>query len=160
MKIKYCIDMDGVIAEWGTEGYTEKGYFSTRPAIPNMVLAVAQMVKQGKDVYILSSVLQDDHSATEKHIWLDIMFGDLIPMEHRIFVPYGDCKDNYVEKIDGCVNVLIDDYNPNLEAWSGIAIKFLNGMNGASKQWTGNTVHYLMPPAEIVSRMNNICCMC
>jgi 5'(3')-deoxyribonucleotidase len=156
-KRRYFIDMDGVIAEWGTEGYTEKGYFATRPLMKNMVDAVKQMISEGKDVYVLSAVLQDNHSAGDKHSWLDEIFGDLMPMEHRIFVPYGECKADYITQFSDSENVLIDDYNDNLFAWRGVAIKFLNGINGGSRVWKGHSICYNWQPAMIVHQINQIC---
>ena len=158
MHTRFFIDMDGVLAEWETSAdYTQKGYYATRPPIQNMVNAVKQMILQKKEVYILSAVLQDDHSASDKHVWLCNMFGNLLPMERRIFVPYGACKADYVRKLGTGRNVLIDDYNLNLTSWNGVPIKFLNGINGGSHEWKGDTIHYQSYPADIIRQIECIC---
>lgn len=98
MALPIFIDMDGTLAEWQWEGkYTEKGYYANLPEIPNMVKATKQLIKDGFDVYILSAVLDDDHSADDKNYWLDKHLGkNLIPDNKRIFVSYGRCKADYV----------------------------------------------------------------
>ena len=155
MVLPIFIDMDGTLAEWQWEGkYTEKGYYANLPEITNMVKATKTLIKDGFNVYILSAVLDDEHSSDDKHIWLDNHFGkSLIPDNKRIFVPYGRCKADYVGDATG---VLVDDYDLNLFAWNGVGIKVFNGINGSEKRWKGKNVHYLEEPESIANTIKAI----
>lgn len=136
------VDMDGTLAEWqwvGPDTFTKKGYYSSLPCNESMVEATKHLIKKGCNVYILSAVLNDNHSKDDKNKWLDKYLPE-IPSENRIFVPYGDCKDDYVEHESG--DVLVDDYNPNLDDWEGIPIKFVNSINNRSGEWKGFTISH------------------
>ena len=154
---KIYIDMDGTIARWdwvGPDVFTSRGYYATRPPMANMVNAVKRLcAMKGVEVYILSAVLQDDHSESDKNRWLDVQFGNLIPNDHRIFVPYGESKNRYVDA-EGAV--LVDDYNPNLWEWDGIPVKILNGINGSSGEWSGYVVDHRSAPDAIVKTLLGI----
>lgn len=156
MALPIFIDMDGTLAEWQWEGkYTEKGYYANLPEIPNMVKATKQLIKDGFDVYILSAVLDDDHSADDKNYWLDKHLGkNLMPDNKRIFVSYGRCKADYVG--NDVKGVLIDDYDLNLFAWNGVGVKIFNGINGSEKRWKGESIHYLEKPQEIANTIKTI----
>lgn len=158
MHRRYFVDMDGTLVEWSADGdYTQKGYYATRPPITNMVNAVKQMLEEGKDVYTLSAAPVDDHSEADKNVSLDNLFGDLLPMERRIFVPYGQCKADYIMQFADSMNVLIDDFNDNLFSWNGVPIKFLNGINGGSNEWCGFVIQYDWQPAMIINQIERIC---
>lgn len=136
------IDMDGTLAQWqwvGPDTFCKKGYYSSLPLNETMVDATKELIKQGATVKILSAVLQDNHSKDDKNEWLDKHLPE-IPYENRIFVPYGECKDDYVEHSEN--DILVDDYNPNLDEWEGIPIKFCNGINNRSGEWKGYTISY------------------
>lgn len=136
------IDLDGTLAQWqwvGPDTFTKNGYFSSLPQIESMVGATKKLVSEGYDVYILSAVLRDDHSENDKNEWLDQYLPE-IPRQNRIFVPYGCSKDNFIEHHEN--DVLIDDYNPNLDDWEGIPIKFCNGINNGSGEWKGYTISH------------------
>lgn len=157
--MKVYFDMDGTLAKWewvGPDTYTAKGYFATRPMITSMVEAAKLLAKKGIEVFILSKVLQDDHSLDDKNTWIDRVAGgsDVFPKDRRIFVPYGEAKSKYVtpDKND----ILVDDYNPNLEDWNGIAIKCLNGINGGSNQWNGYTVDVRSTSKHIAKTIEGI----
>ena len=155
--IKVYIDMDGTIARWdwvGPDVFTRKGYYAARPPMANMVSAVKRLcAMEDVEVYILSAVLQDDHSKQDKNIWLDREFGNLIPESRRIFVPYGKSKNQYV---DATKAVLVDDYNPNLREWDGIPVKILNGINGSSGEWSGYVIDHRSAPSAIVKTLLGI----
>lgn len=133
MKTIY-IDMDGVLARWcetSTREDTHRhGYFLTREPEP----AVIEAARVLSHASILSAVYEDDHSCTEKRIWLRAHgLGD-IPF---IAVPYGSRKGDFIK--DEASAILLDDFSKNLEEWRGTPVKFYNGINGKKK---AHTYHY------------------
>ena len=135
-KIKFYIDMDGVLARWNEnaseEETHEKGYFLRRQADYHAVKMVQELKKKGCDVCILSSVYTDDHSADDKHQWLkDQGLGKI----DAIFVPYGESKHKFINS-DNTLPVLVDDYGKNLLEWKAqgyFPIKYYNGVNNRPK---------------------------
>lgn len=134
------IDMDGTLATWqwvGPDTFTKPGYYSSLPMNESMVEAAKELMKEGCNVCILSAVLQDNHSKNDKDEWLDKYLPE-IPKENRFYVPYGSSKNELINHGDN--DVLIDDYNDNLDEWEGIPIKFCNGINNGSGEWKGYTI--------------------
>ena len=134
------LDMDGVVAKWskvGPDTLMTPGYFAGIEPELSMVQAT-EMLSKKADLYILSSAFEGTES--DKGVWLDNHM-PFIPEDHRIFIPYGESKNDYAPVGKG--GILIDDYNPNLQNWRrGTAIKFLNGINGGSHEWHGYTVSH------------------
>ena len=70
-----------------------------------------------------------------------------IEKTHRVFVPYGHDKKDFVDAKD-CI--LIDDFTQNLFSWEeagGIAIKYINGINSTNNSWlkhNGLTISYTL----------------
>lgn len=139
MKI-YC-DMDGFLAKWNPEASIEEvtapGYFTNREMETKVADAMKMMIRDGYDVQILTSVFNDDHSRKEKIRWLEINcpFFDTRKVN---FCVYGENKSESVAA--SAEDILIDDFTPNLKEWTGIGIKFLNGINGTKGTWDGYTV--------------------
>lgn len=136
--------MDGTLAEWkniksNNELY-KKGYYESLNPNINLLEETKKLIKEGRDIYILSSFLTDSNYALkEKNIWLDKYLPEL-PIQKRIFVPYGDNKHNYLPSKISSLDYLIDDHTPNLIEWEkagGIGIKFLNGINHIKGVWQG-----------------------
>lgn len=103
------IDMDGTLAEWqeGTpfEIVCENGYAANLPVNGNMVDATKSLVKlchkKGVEVFILSAVLDLSHSIPDKDKWLDNVLPGVFDTEHRLYVPYGMNKAEFVmQKLD------------------------------------------------------------
>lgn len=137
--INIYIDMDGVQTIFTDDSFdvvSKKGYFASRPCRKEAVELVKKLSESSYfNVYILSAVLQDDHSEKEKISWLENQGLGNIP---RIFIPYGEKKGDYVKK-EGR-HILIDDYSKNLLEWETmgenfVGIKFLNGINGNHGSW-------------------------
>ena len=157
--MRIFFDMDGVLAHWQEgepiETVTSKGYFFNLSPEFNVIEAVRMIPKLDKEaeLFILSSVFQDDHSVNEKNQWLDNHNLRVISPEHRIFVPYGESKSEYLKKTLGLEksDVLIDDFSRNLFEWHGIGIKMYNHCNGTKKEWNGYGVRNTMSPECIAS---------
>lgn len=153
---KLFIDMDGTLAEWqeGTpfEIVCERGYAAKLPINGNMVKATELLVdfckKRQIEVYILSSVLDLPHSIPDKNAWLDKVLPGSFDAEHRLYVPYGEKKSDFVLRHFGFKKqsvafsncFLLDDYTENLAAWvndGGTPIKVFNGINGKNGTYRG-----------------------
>lgn len=77
--------------------------------------------KNNYNVSFATAVYMEGNAKSDKIIWLNNNDMKSIPV---IFIPYGSCKNDYLEK--GDIKILIDDYTPNLiefEKSGGIAIK-------------------------------------
>ena len=146
--MKIFFDMDGVLAKWDSVGpdvYTAPGYFQGRPAEHRIVSAARKLIREGYNVRIASKYMFE-YMKEEKNRWLDLHFADdasvecLLSKESRVFIPYDQAKSELVDFRD---SILIDDFNQNLfdcQEQGGISIKFLNGINGGSGEWTGYTL--------------------
>ena len=111
--IRYFIDMDGVLCKWDSNASVEEtfsaGYFLNREPDEKIINLIKDLRDDGKSVSILSSVYENGICAAEKAIWLSKNGLGKIP---QIFVPYGQRKEDYVNKED--FNVLLDDFTDNL----------------------------------------------
>ena len=145
------IDMDGVLAKWDPTATAEethqKGFFLSRELEPVVAELISFLTRKGIPFSILSSVYSDGSAREEKEKWLQACGLEYVP---RIFVPYGEKKSRYVH---GTGHVLIDDYSHNLHEWEScgnIGIKFLNGLNGRKKTWTGFSISRDMPVSLMI----------
>ncbi len=138
-KQRIFFDLDGVLAVWQDvpqEHLTQKGYFSSIPIQENVVAAF-RLLERLPDIelYILSRVFQDSHSESDKKTGVTEHLN--LPKERQIYCPCGSRKEYALEEIGGIhlSDVLIDDYTENLRYWTGIPIKFYNGINGTNGTW-------------------------
>ena len=88
--------MDGTLAEWKnvTSNYElyQQGYYESLRPNEHILNETKRLIKEGENVFILSSFLSDSAFALEeKNSWLDKYLPEL-KKENRIFVPYGECK--------------------------------------------------------------------
>lgn len=168
-KKRLFVDMDGTLAEWRnisfdtpcSEEFNElsieeklnkilyyPGYFSSLKEHEHVVKAINKIVRENNDVevYIISCVLPDKNGVSpvrQKNEWLDNYLPD-IDMSHRIFVPDGESKSEYVPNGVQAGDFLLDDYTKNLLEWEsagkGIGIKLLNEVNSSKGQWCGSRI--------------------
>lgn len=144
MKRRIFVDMDGTLAKWhnveSEEILLEKGYYENLEPNENLVNVIKELIKNGEDIYILSSFLSNSNFALEeKKKWLEKYLPE-ISHEKQIFVKYGDNKASYIPGGIDKNDYLIDDYTKNLIPWKesgGIGIKFLNGINNTKGTWKG-----------------------
>ena len=137
-------DMDGVLAEYEQlelEELYKKDYFRNLKPINESVEALLQLAQNPDfEVYTLSAYLGDSaYALSEKKDWInEYLAGANIK---SIFLP---CGENKSEAVPGGIrptDILIDDYNANLNEWAkyAVAIKFLNGINHKHGSWKGLT---------------------
>ena len=145
MKQKIYFDMDGVLAAWNQDASLEevatKGYFTKCKPIEKMLAIFNRLADEGYSVHILSSVFCDDHSKEDKLEWLS-NYLPALKRENIHFSEYGKSKADFVNAKEK--DVLIDDFTPNLFAWTGRAIKLFNGINGTKGTWNGYSVSVAM----------------
>lgn len=136
-KIRIFVDMDGTLARFHDEQLYlermfEKGFFIGLKPFDNAVEAIKHIIDNhpNVDVYVLSTAITTPYCITEKNAWLDKYLPN-VDKEHRILmessagfkslcVPgnymYKDDNGKYHIKISEN-DILIDDYNKNLEGW-------------------------------------------
>lgn len=155
------VDMDGVLAKFHPEKSIEEvaseGYFRRLEPVSSVVEAIRELIKEGYEIFVLSSVFVDDHSIADKNAWLDAYLPEL---KHgcRFFVPYGDSKSEYLKEQVGLYpdDVLIDDFTLNLRQWHGIGIKLLNGINHTRASWRGYVVDGRCRPEIVANTIKGI----
>ena len=132
-------DMDGVLATWyhGFKGFNDEKnhrlsifnptnhYFANLEPYENMVELAKRLQNASIDVCIITSA--DRNTIRDKWYWCK-QYIPFIPESNIFFAPIGSKKADYI-KSNADISVLIDDFQPNLEAWTGVAIKALNGIN-------------------------------
>lgn len=158
-------DMDGVLAEFNEHATVEEitlpGYFGSRPPIMGAIRAMEWLVKNTKlDIYVLTSVFDDDHSRQEKLEWLR-KYAPFLAEDHVLFSVYG--KQTKSEAIGELLptDMLVDDHTPNLKGnrgWHGVGVKFLNGINnrGASGGYDGYYVSVQTQPEKMAKQLAGI----
>ena len=93
----------------------------------------------------------------------------IIDEEHRIFVPYGiqkkDWVDQHLNLSSKSVNILLDDYTENLKDWESdeagnkYAIKMINDINNSKGSWLskeGNFIVYSKKTSYKVISIENL----
>ncbi len=155
---RYFIDMDGTLAQFhAEENYlermTEPGFFENLRPYEQMIAKLKDYMKAHPDseFFVLSGLTADAPDCEgQKNRWLDKYLSE-IDAAHRIFTENGDDKSLYIPGGVHARDILIDDYNKNLEDWlaaGGAAVKFVNQVNDRAlrgKRWTGERIRYDNP---------------
>lgn len=160
--------MDGTLAEWKNaesfESLFEKGYFRSLKPHMNLINAVKEIIKQNEiDTFILSAYLiESKYALNEKNEWINEFIPE-IDKEHRVFVPCGESKRNFIDSNSGTEHYLLDDYTLNLNEWTlpGIldkfeGIKFVNGINDTRGSWNGSRVYLSDSSSLIKDKLYNV----
>lgn len=168
-KLNLYIDLDGVIFQYERAAYqgnnpifNQVGRHYFRHVKTDEIMAqVIRILLFAKDdrriehVYFLSSISPNHDMYLE-------MYRDKLEALNELFTPVFDlnsfiaCHQNKAETIAFIQgkerlqlnDVLIDDYNPNLEEWEkmgGTAIKYINGIN-SEESWNGYKIN---PPENL-----------
>ena len=178
-KPRLFVDMDGTLAEWRNitlnitsdeerayvlsvlnEILLTPGYYSSLKPHDEMVKAVSILAEE-YDVYILSCAIEKDgvpSPTTEKIEWLD-KYLPFIKEDHRIFVPDGKNKADYIPDGIKPSDFLLDDYTKNLKAFErsgGCGIKVNNYVNGSNGLWVGSSVSISYVAEDIARAVHSI----
>lgn len=144
-KTHIFFDMDGTLAVFNKlktfEDLLQPGYFKSLLPFQTVVNAVKLLLQdENFEVFILSAYLTESKTALqEKQEWLNNYLPE-IDVHHRIFVPCGEKKSDYIPTPRE-TDILVDDYTKNLRAWHGVAVKILNGINNNTNKWEGPMVY-------------------
>lgn len=149
-------DMDGVLVQYDREGYTGKNpaylqlgahYFRHLKPDFKAIEVLRQVCQRNKNkVFILTTISNLGslymEQVTDKIAWLG-QYCPFLDIQTQ-FVPAVSLKRDIVEAIRkpdglgiGLNDILIDDWNTNLEEWSaagGLALKYLNGINSPNQK--------------------------
>jgi hypothetical protein len=158
------VDLDGTLAIFKPvdtiETLYKKGYFLNLQPISNVVQAIKEIIHSHPEIEVntLSAYLSDSQYALdEKNQWLDNNIPE-ITQEHRLFVPCGTDKKDFIK--DGVRNTdfLLDDYTENLALWEPPArgIKLLNGINSTHGTWVSDRLRFDKSPAELATNIVSI----
>jgi len=182
-KPRLFVDADGTLAQWrnisiplteldDAESAAKKlfdilqtpGYFYSLNPNENVVQAVRRLVQSGNvEVFVCTCYPPDgEHSSpkAEKNAWFDKYISE-IDESHRIFVPYGECKADYIPGGVKENDYLLDDKTTNLEefkAAGGKGIKLLNGVNHSNGTWKSSRLSYANPPEHIAFMLELVVC--
>lgn len=163
----FFIDMDGVLAVYEPSDYMGDPmpfeapgihYFDNRPVDRDAGLFLALMMSRLRDggVYVLSTLsanasadpdLAFEHRS-DKMRWLErLCAGYGLDAPPLLFAVQGGCTKATVAEMAlgrklGPNDILVDDFNANLRAWTragGTGVKWLNGVNDAGS-WHGASI--------------------
>ena len=174
------IDMDGVLAVHTKSDYSEPtflylkdGYFATREIdrrAAEILSNIAIDDTYGQHIYLLSTVNNNIQTAArfykDKMKWVEKyqpeLTGIVEPTDFltsRLHIT-SNSKAEKAEWLLGrkltISDILIDDYNKNLEDWrshGGTAIKYINNSNDP-KSWSGFHITKDLPTEEFIQFLN------
>lgn len=136
---------NGEVRHFHYEDIFEAGYFMTLPPKTNVIEAVRALKYSGLEVFSLSAVEPRSVTAyVDKNRWLDVYVPE-VDDKHRIFVPCGTKKVDFLNLENTVLNFMLDDYTRNLQEFTSVSdknvgIKILNGINDTHKSWQGYRV--------------------
>lgn len=156
------VDMDGTLARFHDEvQYLERmyepGFFRDLKPFRSAVETIREFMQQHPDVevYILSSAIPGYPPGCEqqKQAWLDKYLPE-IGRAHRLFPEMGTDKSTVIPGGIRPTDVLLDDYNKNLEEWrqaGGQSVKFVNNINDKAligERWNGERMYHDAAPVD------------
>lgn len=161
--IRYFIDMDGTLAVYPSMDkenpwWEVRGIYKFLTPQDKVVKAIKRLIANGAEVFILSAYTKEyPQGKDDKDYWLDTYLPE-IDKEHRIYMISGQNKADFIPDGVHITDVLLDDYNKNLENWAeagGTGIKLLNGLNN-KKSWSGISVKAHGSIKEIVQVLESV----
>ena len=153
-------DIDGTLGKWYADG---RGYSSLEEIIdpanhyfrdiephPFMVQLAEELQNRGRDVCIVSAADRD--TIRDKMEWVHKNM-PFIKDENVFFSPLGADKTKFI-KDNAEISVLIDDYNVNLDAWKGQAVKAINTVNSHQDKYP--EIDMTAPEAEMLKNRERL----
>ena len=157
-KRRYFIDIDGTLAVYISKEYAWweiDGIFRYLQPQANVVNAIRQLIQQGKEVYIISAYHRHTPQVKiDKIFWLQKYLPE-IKLDHQIYTFCGEDKTIYIPNGVKVTDILLDDFNRNLENWrdaGGTSIKLLNGLN-SKESWDGEYIYSTDTENEIAEML-------
>lgn len=158
------VDMDGTLAVFNPivqlETLYEENYFKNLAPQMNVLEATKVLIQEYPDleVFVMSAYLGDSKYALhEKNEWLDFYLPE-IDSAHRVFVPCGEDKSQFVPGKLKEDDFLLDDYTVNLSSWEPPArgIKLMNGINGTHGTWQGSRISFERSPEDMAATIHSV----
>lgn len=158
-KIRVFVDMDGTIARFYEdpnclERMNDEGFFASLNPYESVVQAIRRLTDEAEVIFISAVSREANTAISDKKDWLKRYFGDC--RYTTLFPAIGENKAELAKTHYGQLSasdVLLDDYNRNLEEWAqagGRSVKLINEINNKGlhgKLWTGSSVRYDASPA-------------
>lgn len=156
------VDMDGTLARFHDEvQYLERMYepnfFRNLKPFQNAVETIRTYIQEHPEaeVFILSSAVPGEPPGCEKQKqdWLNKHLPE-IDRAHRLFPEIGTPKNLAIPGGIRPGDVLLDDYNKNLEEWrsaGGVSVKFVNNINDKAlkgTRWNGARIWHDAEPKD------------
>lgn len=155
---RFFIDMDGTLAQFHAEDnylerMTEPNFFANLKPFEEAIAKLKEYIAANpeREFFVLSGLTADaPDCALQKDRWLDQYLPE-IDAAHRIYTENGDDKSLYIPSGVHARDILIDDYNKNLEDWQaagGTSVKFVNPINDRAligSRWQGERIRYNHP---------------
>lgn len=162
IKCRLFVDMDGTINYFNNnidslDSIFSKGYFSNLRPRNQIIEAIKEYSKHDSEIYVIANVIDSPYVINEKNEWLDKYLPEL-DQQHRIFVPYGKNKTDYIQGNITKMDFLIDDSEANLIEWNkqGSTIKLVNELNDRESTWSGESIYYNAPSRAIAFSIRSI----
>ena len=164
-KYRLYVDTDGTLAFFNNvvfQTLLEKGYFLNLPAQKNVLDAVRDIILNYSDeieTYGLTHYLTESpYALGDKDQWYNEYLPEL-DADHRIYVPYGTPKTEFITGGVTDTDFLLDDNTKNLIEWErsgGQGIKLLNEINHTRGTWEGNRIRFDRRPDDLSSLIVSI----
>ena len=156
-KQRLFIDQDGTLTVFTPQASTaplyEQGYFLNLKPHEKVVEAIRYIIRNHPEIEVnlLSAYLDDSpYALPEKQAWMDKNLPE-IDSEHRIFVPNGSDKKQFIGGLRPD-DYLMDDYTKNLLRWEpGKGIKLLNAINHTRGTWQHDRIRYDRDPKDLAN---------
>ena len=160
-KKRYFIDIDGTLAVYISKDYAWweiDGIFRHLMPQEHVLKAIKDLIHTNEEVYIISAYhRQTPQVKDDKIYWLKKYLPE-INLAHQIYTFCGEDKTAYIPDGVRITDVLLDDFNKNLENWrdaGGTSIKLLNGLNSKSS-WNGISIGVHEASEDILNKLQNI----
>lgn len=145
MKKRYFIDIDGTLAVYISKDYAWweiDGIFRYLQPQERVLQAIKTLINKQEEVYIITAYHRSTPQVKfDKIYWLQKHLPE-INLSHQIYTFCGEDKTRYIPNGVKSTDILLDDFNRNLEDWreaGGVSIKLLNGIN-SKHSWGGTSI--------------------
>lgn len=160
-KNRYFIDIDGTLAVYISKDYAWweiDGIFRYLQPQDQVLKAVRELIRNKEEVYIITAYhRQTPQVKYDKIYWLGKYLPE-VSLSHQIYTFCGEDKTAYIPNGVKSTDILLDDFNKNLENWKaagGTSIKLLNGLN-SKHSWNGKTIEAHETSINIFNALLNI----